>query len=222
MHLLIVEDDLDLGRALQSALTHHGFSSEWVRDARSARAHVGAANAAVLSCVVLDLGLPDGQGADLIRDWRGRGIALPIIILTARDALESRIEGLDSGADDYVIKPVAPEELASRIHAVVRRAAGHATAVWTLGALRIDTRNHAVHLHDHPVALSPKEFLFIVELARQAGRVVPRHRIAQVLNPLGEPLEFNALDWHIHNLRRKLGAQRIETVRGVGYRLGEA
>jgi two-component system response regulator QseB len=222
MHLLIVEDDLDLGRALQSALTHHGFSSEWVRDARSARAHVGAAGIAVFACIVLDLGLPDGQGTDLIRAWRGQGISLPIIILTARDALDSRIEGLDSGADDYVIKPVAPEELASRIHAVARRASGHTSAVWNLGGLCIDTRNHAVHLHGAPVALSPKEFLFVVELARQAGCVVPRHRIAQMLNPLGEPLEFNALDWHIHNLRRKLGAQRIQTVRGVGYRLGEA
>ena len=117
---------------------------------------------------------------------------------------------------------MAPEELASRIHAVARRASGHTSAVWNLGDLRIDTRNHAVHLHGAPVALSPKEFLFVVELARQAGCVVPRHRIAQMLNPLGEPLEFNALDWHIHNLRRKLGAQRIQTVRGVGYRLGEA
>lgn len=222
MHLLIVEDDLDLGRALQGALNHHGFSSEWVRDARNAHAHMHAVDGVVYACVVLDLGLPDGQGTDLIKAWRGRGIGLPIIILTARDALESRIEGLDSGADDYVIKPVAPEELASRIHAVVRRAAGHTTAVWNLGPLRIDTRNHTIHLNDQPVALSPKEFLLVVELARQAGRVVPRHRVAQALNPLGEPLEFNALDWHIHNLRRKLGANLIQTVRGVGYKLEEA
>ena len=219
MHLLIVEDDLDLGRALQGALTHHGFSSEWVRDARSAQALLSAET--LFSCMVLDLGLPDGQGADLLQAWRARGLRLPIIILTARDALASRIAGLDAGADDYIIKPVAPEELASRIHAVVRRAAGHLSAIWTVGTLRIDTRNHAVHLREQPVALSPKEFLFVLELARQAGRVVPRHRIAQALNPLGEPLEFNALDWHIHNLRRKLGAGVIQTVRGVGYKLAE-
>lgn len=221
MHLLIVEDDLDLGRALQSALAHHGFTSEWVRGGSHANARLRIVDGPVFSCVILDLGLPDCSGTELLRAWRGSGIALPVIVLTARDALAARIEGLDLGADDYVIKPVAPEELASRIHAVARRAAGHASTLWSLGALHIDTRNHEIRLNDTPVALSPKEYLFVVELARHAGQVVPRHRIAQTLNPLGDPLEFSALDWHIHNLRRKLGADAIQTVRGVGYKLGD-
>jgi two-component system, OmpR family, response regulator QseB len=141
--------------------------------------------------------------------------------MTARDALASRVAGLDAGADDYVVKPIAPAELASRVRAVTRRAGGHASGEWAIGPIRIDTARHQVVLHDVPVALSPKEFAVLAELARHAGEVVAKHRLAQAVAPLGEPLDFGALEWHIGNLRRKLGEGRIRTVRGVGYSIAE-
>jgi DNA-binding response OmpR family regulator len=131
------------------------------------------------------------------------------------------VAGLDAGADDYIIKPVTVEELTSRIRAVTRRAAGQLSSVWQVGALQIHTGRHEITLAGTPVVLSPREFQIIEELARNAGEVVPKHRMARTLQPYGEPLEFSTLDWHIHNLRRKLGAGVIQTVRGVGYCLAE-
>lgn len=218
MNILLVEDDLDLGAALQRALAGHELACTWVRSVRDARAQAEASE--VFACAVLDLGLPDGEGLDLLRHWRRQRLALPVIVLTARDAVASRIDGLDAGADDYVIKPVAPEELASRIRAVTRRAAGQISSAWEIGKLRIDTGRRELQLDGVPVALSPREFQIVEELARNAGEVVPKHRMAQSLQPYGEPLEFSTLDWHIHNLRRKLGANLIQSVRGVGYCLG--
>ncbi len=217
MHLLLVEDDLDLGAEVQRSLAGRGFTSAWVRRAKEAKAFGDAANSAGFSCALLDLGLPDGEGLDVLRGWRDQGFAVPVIVLTARDAVASRVIGLDDGADDYLIKPVAPEELVSRIRAVTRRAAGHTSALWSVGRLQIDLRAREVWADGFAVALSPKEFSIVAELARRAGEVVPKHRIASALAPLDQPLEFNALEVHIHNLRRKLGAEAIRTVRGVGY-----
>jgi DNA-binding response OmpR family regulator len=221
VHLLLVEDDLDLGAEVQRALAGYGLTSEWVRGVAAARALTEDANVARFACAVLDLGLPDGDGLKLLARWRQQGLKLPVIVLTARDALETRVAGLDAGADDYVVKPVAPQELASRIRAVTRRAGGHASGVWAIGSLRIDTARHEVSLDDRVIALSPKEFSVLTELARHAGEVVAKHRLAQAVSPLGEPLDFGSLEWHIANLRRKLGDGRIRTVRGVGYSLGE-
>ncbi len=220
MHLLLVEDDLDLGTALQRSLNAQGHACTWVRSIRDARAHTGE-RMEDFDCVVLDLGLPDGQGLDLLGHWRSSQRNFPVIVLTARDAVASRIAGLDAGADDYVIKPVTPEELASRIRAVTRRAAGQASAIWDFGRLRINMGRREISIEGKPVALSPREFQIVEELARNAGEVVPKHRMASALQPYGEPLEFSTLDWHIHNLRRKLGNGIIQTVRGVGYCLGE-
>lgn len=220
MHILLVEDDLELGAELQRALAGHGLSSEWVRSVKHARAltdEVADEDAGVFACALLDLGLPDGQGIDLLRRWRRSGLKLPTIVLTARDALESRIAGLDAGADDYVIKPCAPVEIASRVRAVVRRSGGHASPVWSVGPLRIDTGKREVRNDGVLVPLSPKEYLIAVELARQPGETVAKHRLARAVAPLSEPLEFSALEWHIHNLRRKVGEHRVLTVRGVGY-----
>ena len=223
MHILLVEDDLELGAELQRALAGHGLTSEWVRSVQHARALTdgrGPADAAGMGafvCALLDLGLPDGQGLDLLRHWRRHGIVLPTIVLTARDALDSRVAGLDAGADDYVIKPCAPVEIASRVRAVVRRAGGHASPIWRVGALQIDTGKREVRLDGGVVALSPKEYLIAIELARQPGETVSKHRLARAVAPLNEPLEFSALEWHVHNLRRKLGGDCVRTVRGVGY-----
>ena len=221
MHLLLVEDDSELGAELQRALMSRGFTSEWVRQIKDADAFVQDHSEFPYVCVLLDLGLPDGQGMDLLRRWRSRGESVPVIVLTARDAVESRVLGLDAGADDYLIKPVAVEEIASRIRAVARRAAGQAAAIWTVGCLQIDPEKREVRVDGRPVALSPKEFLIVFELARQSGKVVPKHRIAQAIAPLGQPMDFGALEFHIHNLRRKLGEDCVRTVRGVGYCIAE-
>lgn len=223
MHLLLIEDDLELGAELQRALNGHGMTSEWVRGIRPALAlteaetATGGEGATGFACAILDLGLPDGEGLALLRQWRRGGLALPVIVLTARDALEARVAGLDAGADDYVIKPVATQELASRVRAVTRRTGGHASAVWHVGRLQINTGTREVRVDGMAVALSPKEFLIVAELARHGGDVVSKHRLARAVAPLGEPLEFSALEWHVHNLRRKLGEDSVRTVRGVGY-----
>lgn len=224
MHLLLVEDDLDLGAEVQRALAGYRLSSEWVRSVAAARALTDPpqdANSCRFACALLDLGLPDGDGLSLLKHWRRQGLKLPVIVLTARDALEMRVAGLDAGADDYVVKPIAPQELASRVRAVTRRSGGHASEKWQVGSLTLNIARHEISKDGVPVALSPKEFGLLTELARHAGAVVARHRLAQALAPLGEPLDFGALEWHISNLRRKLGEPCIRTVRGVGYGLVE-
>jgi DNA-binding response OmpR family regulator len=221
MHLLIIEDDLDLGLALQQALRADGISSQWVRRAADAPLRFDD-GAAAIDCVLLDLSLPDGTGFDLLRRWRQAGARVPVIIITARSALEDRLAGLDSGADDFIVKPFATAELVSRIRAVLRRYAQQASEVWRFGALQIEPRRRVCQLEGVPLELSPREFDLLVELAREAGSVVPKGTLAQRLEPLGEPLDFGAIEVHVFNLRRKIGAQRIETLRGVGYRLASA
>jgi len=216
MHLLIIEDDLDLGRALQQALKAEGFSSEWLR--RAADAPRAAAEAG-FDAILLDLGLPDGSGLDLLGRWRRDGLTLPIIVITARSALEDRLAGLDGGADDFLQKPFATAELVSRLRAVLRRSAQQASEVWSFGELRIEPRGYRARLGDQPLELSPREFRLLLELAREPGKVVAKGSLSQRLEPLGEPVDFGAIEVHVSNLRRKIGAQRIRTVRGVGYML---
>ena len=216
MHLLMIEDDLDLGRALQQALKAEGISSQWLR--RSADAPLLLDDPAI-DVVLLDLSLPDGSGFDLLARWRRAGGRVPIIIITARSALEDRLVGLDGGADDFIVKPFATPELVSRIRAVMRRYAQQASEVWTLGELRIEPKRHQAHLGDQALELSPREFRLLLELGREAGTVVPKGVLSQRLEPLGDPVEFGAIEVHVSNLRRKIGAQRIRTVRGVGYML---
>ncbi|HOY03587.1 response regulator [Zoogloea sp.] len=216
MHLLIIEDDLDLGRALQHALRAEGISSEWLRRAGDTPRDPATSLA---DAVLLDLGLPDGEGLDLLARWRRSGVTLPIVVITARSALEDRLAGLDGGADDYVIKPFATAELVSRLNAVLRRSARQASEEWTVGDLLISPRRHEVCVQGEVLPLSPREFQLLLELAREPGKVQPKAQLAQRLQPLGDPLDFGALEVHLSNLRRKIGAERIHTVRGVGYRL---
>jgi two-component system, OmpR family, response regulator QseB len=216
MHILMIEDDLDLGRALLQALKAEGISAQWLR--RSADAPHSFEKEPV-DCVLLDLTLPDGSGYDLLARWRRAAHAVPIIIMTARSALEERLQGLDGGADDFIVKPFAPAELVSRIRAVVRRSSQQASELWTFGELEIEPRRYVVRLSGQNVDLSPREFQLLRELARDAGAVVPKGTLAQRLEPLGDPLDFAALEVHVSNLRRKIGAERIRTVRGVGYML---
>ncbi len=219
MHILLIEDDLELGRALQAALKVEGLSSEWVRRAADAPLQV---DEATVDCALLDLALPDGSGFDLLARWRAAGVRVPVIVVTARGAVEDRLRGLDGGADDFVVKPFATAELVSRIRAVLRRSARQASDRWTFGTLSIEPRRHRAARAGQPLDLSPREFQLLLELARDPGAVVPKGVLAQRLDPLGEPMDFGAIEVHVSNLRRKLGAESIRTVRGVGYMLAEA
>ena len=216
MHLLIIEDDLDLGFALQQALKAEGISSVWLR--RFADAPYIAADLDY-DCILLDVALPDGCGLDLLARWRSSGLTLPIIMITARSGLDDRLAGLDGGADDFIIKPFAMAELLSRVRAVLRRYAQQASALWSIGQLQIDPRAHRVLLAGEELDLLRREFQLLLELAREPGSVVPKGVLAQRLEPLGDALTFSLLEVHISNLRRKIGAQRVRTVRGVGYML---
>lgn len=216
MHILLIEDDLDLGRSLRQTLHVEGMSCEWLRRAADVRSYI-AQN--IFDCVLLDLSLPDGSGLDLLRSWRKSGQTVPVIVITARVALEDRLAGLDGGADDFVLKPFIPVELMSRIRAVVRRYAQQANNEWCCGNIRIDTRLHAVTVDGRQIELSPREFQILLELVRADGAVVSKDELARRLQPLGDAVDFGAIEVHIHNLRRKIGVESILTVRGIGYRL---
>ena len=216
MHILIIEDDLDLGFALQQALKADGITSEWLR--RVADAPRMAVDLPY-DCALLDISLPDGSGLDLLKRWRANGVTLPAIMITARSSLDDRLAGLDSGADDFIIKPFANAELVSRLRAVMRRAAQQGSDLWRIGDLQIAPRSYTASISGVALDLSPREFHLLLELAREPGAVVPKGVLAQRLDPLGDALDFSAIEVHVSNLRRKIGAERIRTVRGVGYML---
>jgi two-component system, OmpR family, response regulator QseB len=219
MHALLIEDDLDVGTALTKALRSEGIDVEWLRSAADARHFVGLR---VPDAIVLDLGLPDGHGLALLRQWRDDGLEIPIIVVTASTDLDDRLSGLYDGADDFLVKPFAVSELIARMHAVCRRAAKQSSSVWRFKSLELDTQRHQCRVSGAVVELAPREFELLCILARQAGEVLPKHRLAQLLEPLGEPVDINAVEVHVHKLRRKLGAELIQTVRGVGYMLCES
>lgn len=214
MRVLVVEDDPLLGDALRVGLAQAGFAADWVRDGR---AGLVAATSEPFAAIVLDLGLPALSGLELLRRLRAEGHAAPVLILTARDAVPDRIAGLDAGADDYLVKPVDLGELAARLRALVRRAAGQAAPILEVGPLAIDAAAHAVAFRGKPVELSAREFALLHELARSAGRVLSKEQLAERVYGWGEEVESNAVEVHVHHLRRKLAPEVIVTVRGVGY-----
>ena len=216
MRLLLLEDDLQLGKALQTALTQSEFQSVWVRRVLDAKAML---EAEPFAAALLDIGLPDGSGLDVLAWLRNCGNTLPIMMLTARDAVDDRVRGLDAGADDYLPKPFAIPELLSRIRALTRRSAGFAEQIWRIGKLSIEPSRQRVLLDDALLELSLREYTLLLELARNAGRFVTRSQLEQVLFSGDASIESNALEVHVHHLRRKLGAERIKTIRGVGYLL---
>ena len=214
MRILVVEDDALLGDALQAGLRGLGFAVDWLRDGAAAEA---ALRGEAFSAVVLDLGLPRLAGLELLRTIRARGDRTPVIVVTARDALDDRVRGLDGGADDYVVKPVAIAELAARLRALVRRSQGAASGLIEVGELRIDPAARAVVFAGRPVELQPREFAVLLELALQAGRVLTRSQMEARLYEWDRALDSNAIEVHVHHLRRKLAPELIRTVRGVGY-----
>lgn len=214
MRVLLVEDDGLLGDALQAGLRQEGFAADWVRD--GVAADVALASEA-FSAVILDLGLPRLDGFSLLSRMRGRADRTPVLILTARDALEDRVGGLDAGADDYVAKPVAISELAARLRALVRRAAGVASGVLEVGPVTLDPSTRLATWRGAPVDLAPREFAVLQALMLSAGRVLTREQLESSLYQWDQALESNAIEVHVHRLRRKLEPEVIRTIRGVGY-----
>lgn len=216
MRILLVEDDDLLGDGIRTGLRQAGFTVDWLLDGRSAQLALEAEN---FAAVVLDLGLPRLSGIELLKHLRGRKDPVPVLILTARDAIADRIAGLDAGADDYLVKPCDLGELAARLRALVRRSAGQASPVLEIGALHIDPQGRAVRFRGKAVDLAAREFDLLHELAREPGRVLSKDQLAQRLYSWGEEIESNAIEVHIHHLRRKLAPELIITLRGVGYML---
>ncbi|MBK1723001.1 DNA-binding response regulator [Thiocystis violacea] len=216
MRILIVEDDPLLGPGLKTGLAQDGYTADWVQTAALAEHALSVEH---FDVAVLDLGLPGRDGLSLLRDLRGHGIKLPVLILTARDTVADKVAGLDAGADDYLAKPFDLDELTARIRALSRRCSGHATPLLRAGALELDTRNRRVTLAGTPLELPPKEYVLLQTLIAHADHVVARARLLAACYSWEDGLESNALEVHIHHLRGKLGKQRILTLRGVGYKL---
>jgi two-component system response regulator QseB len=214
MRLLLVEDDAMLGESVRRGLRQQGHAVDWVRDGEAADL---AAASEPYDVVLLDLGLPRRGGLDVLRSLRRRGDRTPVLILTAQDAVADRVSGLDAGADDYLVKPFDLDELSARLRALHRRSGGRAAPVLENGGLVLDPAAHEVLLEGVPVALSPREFTLLQLLLEHPGRPVSRARLEESLYGWGEEVESNAIEVHIHALRRKLGAESIKTLRGVGY-----
>jgi two-component system response regulator BasR len=214
VHILLIEDDLDLGRALIAALQLDGFTVEWLRRAGDAPRLL---DDGTFGAVLLDLGLPDGSGLGLLKRWRDEGSALPILLITARSALDDRLGGLEAGADDYLVKPFDIPEMLARLRAVLRRSAAQVRDTWAFGGLSVLPRRSMAMLEGRPLDLTRREFQLLLALAQGGGDVVPKQVLAQRLEPLGEAVDMASLHVHLSNLRRKIGAERIGTLRGVGY-----
>jgi two-component system response regulator QseB len=219
MRLLLIEDDSMIGRAVRRGLGDAGFAVDWVESGRAAE--LALANG-VYDLALLDLGLPDYDGMTLLRKLRARHselAQLPVLIATARDAVADRITGLNSGADDYVLKPFDLDELIARVRALLRRRGGGASPLLECGSLTLDTVRREVQLDCLPVALSAREFALLEALMQRPGAVLSREQLENAVYGWEQEIGSNAVEVHLHHLRRKLGAQRIRNVRGVGYKV---
>lgn len=216
MRILLAEDDPLLGDGLRAGLRQQGFQVDWVRDGLAAEREL---RAEPYAAAVLDLGLPRKDGTDVLTAVRRAGVKLPVLVLTARDAVADRVRGLDGGADDYVVKPVDLDELAARLRALVRRSHGQVQESLVAGDVVLDPAARRVFRAGDEVALSGREFDLLHALMLNAGRVLTREQLEQHLYGWGQEVESNAVEVHVHHLRRKLGSALIQTVRGVGYLL---
>jgi DNA-binding response OmpR family regulator len=214
MRVLLIEDDVMIAQGLETALRQIGAAVDWIRDGEYAAA---ALRGTVFDLVLLDLGLPTRDGISILRELRQRGDATPVIILTARDEIQSRVAGLDAGADDYVVKPFDLDELAARMRSVLRRAAGRGDPAIQHGDLRLDPITRTVEHRGSPVSLSAHEYSVFEALLQRPGAVLSRAQLEDRLYGWDEPIGSNAVEVYIHGLRRKLGSDSIRTLRGVGY-----
>jgi two-component system response regulator QseB len=217
MRILLSEDDAMIGDAVQRGLRHHGLTVDWVRDGLQAEQALAVESYDLL---LLDLGLPRRQGLDVLKTLRGRGSDLPVMIITARDAVTDRVAGLDAGADDYVVKPFDLAELAARIRALLRRRGGRAGNVIEHHGVALDPSARTVTRDGAPVELSAREFALLHALMEHPGRILSKAQLEERLYGWGEEVESNVVEVYVHSLRRKLGAEFIRTVRGLGYRIG--
>ena len=218
MRLLLIEDDRMIGDGLRQALRLEGHAVDWVYDAQAAAATLASER---FDGVLLDVGLPKGSGLDVLRGLRARGNATPVIVITARDALEDRVAGLDAGADDYLVKPFELEELNARLRAVMRRHTGRAAPTLEHEGVTLDPATRQVTLDGQPVLLSAREFALLEALMQRPGAMLSRAQLEDRLYGWGEEVESNAVTVYIHQLRKKLGADFIQNMRGVGYFLGK-
>jgi len=219
VRILLVEDDDLLGEAVRDGLRQQGYVVDWVRNAGGALAALSTSN---FSALVLDLGLPDTDGLSVLRWLRHNGEATPVLIVTAREGISERITGLDAGADDYLIKPFDIDELCARLRATTRRAVGHAESLLVVGEVALDLRQRQVTCQGTPAALTAREYAVVELLMRKAGCLVTRAEIEEELYGFEDDIASNAVEVHIHNLRRKLGAAFITNLKGRGYRVDVA
>lgn len=216
MRILLAEDDVMLGDGLRAGLRQQGFHVDWVRDGAAAEREITAGD---YQAAVLDLGLPMKDGMDVLQSLRNKKVSTPILVLTARDAVPDRIKGLDLGADDYVLKPVDLYELGARLRSLVRRSHGQTQDVLSCGDVQMNPSARQVTLAGQLVTLSTREFDLLHALLLNVGRVLSREQLEQQLYSWGHEVESNAVEVHIHHLRKKLRADLIQTIRGIGYTL---
>lgn len=214
MRLLLVEDDTLLGQSMETSLSRHGFTVDWLAYGKGV---VTALKTEQFSCIILDLTLPDMDGLEVLRQLRQAKFQIPVLILTARDDIDDRVKGLDAGADDYLVKPFALEELLARLRVLLRRQSGHREPNVTIGALELSMNEQLVRYQREPVRLTQHEFKLLANLVMQAGRVQSKEQLQQVLYGWDEGAGENAIEVHIHNLRKKLSGFVIKNIRGVGY-----
>jgi two-component system response regulator QseB len=217
MRILLVEDDPMIGAAVAEGLRATGDAVDWVQDGASGA--TALASATPYALLVLDIGLPGRDGLTVLRELRAHGSKLPVLLMTARDAVSDRVAGLDAGADDYLVKPFDLDELLARVRALLRRAAGRADPVLAHGRVKIDPAAHTAWLDDAPLALSAREFALLHALLERPGAVLSRAQLEERLYGWNDSVGSNAVEVHIHHLRRKLGDGVVRNVRGVGYTL---
>src|SRR3954469_6073404 len=214
MRLLLVEDDAMIGESVRLGLRRDGFTIDWVRDGRAAE--LALANG-VYDLMLLDLGLPKKGGLEVLKNLRRQGNRMPVLILTARDSVGDRITGLDSGADDYLVKPFDLDELSARIRALLRRQAGRVETLIQCGELTLNPATHEATVGGRPLALSAREFAVLAALLDRPGAVLSREQLEEKIYGWDEEVESNAVEVYVHGLRKKLGADFIKNIRGVGY-----
>ena len=219
MRILLIEDDSMIGKAVRQGLSSAGFAVDWVTDGRAAELALGNG---VYDLAILDLGLPKKDGMAILGSLRALGNSMPVLIASARDTVKDRIGGLDAGADDYLLKPFDLDELVARVRALLRRHAGSGSPVLSHGALVLDPLRKTVTREGEPVDLSAREFAVLEALLQRPGAVLSREKLEESVYGWGQEVGSNAIEVHLHHLRKKLGGSLIKNVRGVGYRIAEA
>jgi two-component system response regulator QseB len=219
MRVLLVEDDELLGDGVRVGLTQFGYTVDWVKDGQAA---LQVILSEIFDTIVLDIEIPKRSGLEVLKAIRAKNITIPVLVLTARELVEDRVKGLDAGADDYLVKPFDLDELCARIRALQRRTSSRAESTINYKDITLDPASHSVLLSGELVAISRREFALLHKLLDKPGRVLTRDELTQTLYGWGDDIDSNALEVHIHNLRKKFGPQLIRTIRGVGYTVAKS